>query len=278
MTKREDFPGIEEDALPLEGIDVQTVLPRFDASQRRAFGSVPSLLGKEIDVPAFHRLSEVALRRIEPENLQAGLYGAEGNNAVNGLALTTRQYEVIIRNHRAFNAAIRNKTLAANMSTNELRKREKELRSVHGSLVNKEQRHEGVLDGLGQERQTLTKLADWQRTPGYWRTREAELRMLATSAWEGSFLNILKVLQDQHELPPEDYIDMTQALAYRLTKGPQNERMAHWGGMLGVSLKYNKSVTALFSTSAHKIISDKAQLEKKLNEFYEQSGLLRPTR
>jgi hypothetical protein len=250
--------------------------PRFVAEQKRAFGSVPTLLGKEIDVPPFHRLSELALQRTEPETLRRGLYGAEGNNAVNGLVLNTKQYEVIIRSPRAFNAAVRNKTLAANMSTNDLRKREKELRSVRGSLENKSQRHEGVLTGLDGERQTLAKLSEWQRVPGFWRTREADLRILATSAWQGSFMNIIGVLRDQYELTPEEYIDMTNALAYKLTRGPQSERMAHWGGMLGVSLEYNKSVTALFSTSLHRIASDTAQLEKKLDEFYQQSGLQHP--
>jgi hypothetical protein len=269
-----ELPPDTQELLP--GMPEPVILPRFAADRKRAFGSVPTLLGKEIDVPPFHRLNELALQRTEPAALRKGLYGAKDNNAVNGLALNTQQYEVIIRSPRAFNAAIRNKTLAANMSTNELRKREKELRSVSGSLANKEHRHEGVLAGLDAERQTLTKLSEWQKVPGYWRTREADLRILAASAWQGSFMNILSVLRDQYELTPEEHIDMANALAYKLTRAPQNDRMAHWGGLLGVSLEYNKSVMALFSASWHRIVSDKAVLEKKLDEFYEQSGLQSP--
>ena len=276
MTRREDFPGTAEDALPLEGIEVSTVLPRFDPNQRRAFGSVPGLLGKNIDVPPFHRLDELALRRIEPTTLRRGLYGVQGNNAVKGLALNTQQYEVIVRNHKSFSAAIRNKTLAAQATANDIRAREAELRSVAAALDNKAKRHETVLAGLSAERETLAKLADWQKTPGYWRTREVELRVLATSAWEGSFTNILKVVRDQHELSPEEYIDMANALAYRLTKGPQDERMKSWGGMLGLALDYNKSVGALFNTSAHQITSDHAKIETKLDEFYEQYAISRP--
>lgn len=278
MTRREDFPGTEADALPIEGLDVADVLPRFDASQRRAFGSVPGLLGKNIDVPPLHRLNGLALQRVRPEVMRQGLYGVSGNNSVNGLALNTGQCEAIVRNHKSFSAAIRNKTLAANTTSNDVRTREAELRSVAAALDSKRARHEAVLAGLENERSTLAKLAEWQKTPGYWRTREAELRVLATSAWEGSFTNMLKVVRDQHELTPEEHIDMANALAFRLTKGPQAERMRSWGGMLGLALDYNKSVGALFSTSMHHVTSNHEKLETKLDEFYEQHSIFPPSR
>lgn len=265
----EMLPGMPEDPV---------VLPRIDMQQRRAFGSVPGLLGRNIDVPPFERLDGLALQRVEPEALTRGLFGVEGNNAVDGLALNTAQYQALVRNKKAFADSIRNKTLAANTLTNDVRTREKELSSVRAALEQKQVRHQKVITGLEGEKKTLATLAEWQRTPGYWRTREPELRAMATAAWELSFTNILHVLKDQHELSPEAYVDMTQALAYRLTQGPQSDRMKYWGGMLGVALRYNSSVKALFSNRLNAIEYEKAKLDTKLDEFYEAEQISPPAK
>lgn len=246
---------------------------RFDSQQKRAFGSVPTLLGKEIDIPPAHRLSEQALIRTEPDTLRQGLYGQAGNNAVNGLALNTKQFEIIIRSQPAFTSSIRNKTLAANTQANPLRLQEKELKSIIGSLESKQARHTGVLAGLTSEQQNLAKLADWQRVPGYWRTREADLRMMAAQAWEFSFTNILQVLCDQHGLSVSEYIDMTNALAHKLVRGPQAERIQQWGNMLGVASTYNRSVTLLFQNSARHIELDLNRKSQQLRNFYQQNDL-----
>lgn len=258
--------------VPLPGMPPAPV--RFDPEQKRAFGSVPTLLGKEIDIPPLHRLNQWALEHTEPAMLRRGLYGREGNNAVNGLVLNTTQFEVIVRSHPAFESAIRNKTLAANTATNDLRTREKELKSVLGSWESKQARHAGILTGLGRERDNLTTLAEWQRVPGYWRTREADLRIMTTQAWEMSFANILQVLREQHELSPEQHVDMTHALAHKLVRGPQAERMKHWGGMLGLAIDYNRDVTLLFEHSARQIELSRDRLGHKLGDFYSRHGLL----
>ncbi len=262
-------PESFQPALP----DMPAAPERFNPEQRRAFGSIPTLLGKEYEVPPHHRLTEVSLVRTEPDTLRQGLYGVHGNNAVNGLALNTKQYEVVIRNQSSFMASIRNKTLAANVATGDLRTREKELKSLLSSLDTKKQRHETVLTGLHQEGELLSQLSEWQRTPGYWRTREADMRIKATQAWQGSFTNMMQVLRDQHELTPNEYVDMTNALAHKLFRGSQKDRIRHWGGMLHVASEYNRSVGLLFQNSERHIGLAQDRLSQQLDEFYNSNGL-----
>jgi hypothetical protein len=258
----------------------QSLLPgfaetqRFNPSQRRAFGSVPGLLEGIVDIPEFHQLDALALRRVEPDTIRRGLFDVRGNLAVDGVALNPAQYKAIIRHQPSFLAAIRAGVMAASTHDNDLRYQEKQYRSALASLDSKHVRHEKVLQGLSNEADNLQKLAAWQKAPGYARTNEMDLRVQVTQAWQGSFMNILSVLRDQHRLHPEEHSAMEQALAYRLFKGSQRDRMAAWGGMLDVSQTYNNAVTVLFEQSDRQIAKTHEELSGRLADFYDANGLL----
>lgn len=257
----------------------QSLLPgfaetrRFNPSQRRAFGSVPGLLEGIVDIPEFHQLDALALRRVEPDAIRRGLFGVQGNLAVRGVALNPAQYKAIIRHQPSFLAAIRAGVMASSTHNNDLRYQEKQYRSALASLDSKHVRHEKILEGLSSETGNLQKLADWQKAPGYARTSEVDLRVQVTQAWQGSFMNILSVLRDQHRLQPEEHSAMEQALSYRLFKGSQRDRMAAWGGMLGVSQTYNNAVTILFEQSDRQIAQAHEDLSGRLADFYHANGL-----
>jgi hypothetical protein len=274
----EAFPGEAEEFLPLENLEIPLQPARFDPNQHRAFGSVPTLLGNEIEVPPFNRLDNLAWQLTAPSAIKSGLYGRSGGNAVNGLVLSPEQYTAIIRNSDAFKASIQAKTQAANRQTNDVRAQEKELLSVSGALKSKARRHERVLRGLNSEAQNLDTLKQWQRTPGYWRTTEVEMRTRASAAWHDTFYRTLRTLKEHHDLSPEQLVDMSNALAFRLTRGSQTDRMRNWGEMLSGGAEYNRDVTLLFAHSARLIEIDRDRLETKLTAFYEEHGLLPVTK
>ncbi len=276
-SRRDKFPGLPEEQLPLEVEAAPATESRFDPDQYRAFGSVPTMLGKLVDVPPFERLDNLAWQRTEPAVLAQGLFGVEGNTAVNGLALGADHYKAIIRNHDAFQASIRNTTQAANRQTSDVRAREKELRSVLGALHSKQERHEKILGNLETQRDVLATLSDMQRTPGYHRRlTEVEVRVLANTAWDQSFLGMLRVLKDQHDLSSNDFIEMSQAMSYRLLRGPQKERIHNWGDMLALGTRYNRAVGTMFTHSLHEVNRGQETLEGQLEAFYEQNGLTSP--
>lgn len=269
--ERGKFPGQPEDLLPLE--DFPEIEERFNPKQRRAFGSIPGLIGKELDIPPFHRLEPLALERVQAKTLEQGLFGVSGGNAVNGLVLSAEEYEAIVRHAPSFQSSIQAKIQAANRTTGDIRAKEKELRGVQSSLQNKTHRHNTVLQGLAGEELRLTKLAEWQRAPGYQKTNETEMRVLASDAWNGSFRHILQVLTDQHDLTPDEHNHMSNAMAHRLFRGPQRDRMEYWGQLLGVNLKYNRARRLLFENRARIIELETECTETKLTNFYKLHGI-----
>lgn len=246
---------------------------RFDPEQLRAFGSIPGLLGRDLDIPLISRLDALALQRIQPGAIRSGLYGRDGTNTVNNLVISAEEYGAIVRNPKSFQNAVQAKTTAANRLTGDVRSREKELRSVPGAFQSKLDKYEKVFAGLASERGTLNKLAEWQHTPGYRRTSEADIRSLAGSAWNGSFRHILEVLRDKYGLSAEEHVNNVNAMAYKLFRGPQRERIAYWGGMLDLALSYNRNRTILFRLSSQKIVQANERLGVRLEEFYDQSGI-----
>ncbi|MES2876660.1 MAG: hypothetical protein V4678_04285 [Patescibacteria group bacterium] len=250
---RDKFPGQPGEELPIEIQDEQETVPRFDPDQHRAFGSAPALLGKDFDVPQFERLSPEAWQRTESTTLRAGLYRPSGKYEVNGLALSPEYHEAIIRNQKAFVASTGAKTVAANRLSHPERQQEKFDKSQTEPLMSKHARHQVIIDDLRTQQDNLETLLGWQRTPGFWRTDEVDLRLRATQAWQQTFLGMLRTLKDNYELTTNQELDMQQAAAYRLFRGPQSERVKQWGDYLNLGNDYTKGVRLLFEQSDRKI-------------------------
>lgn len=273
MSRRDKFPGLEGEELFDGDLTVETSRSTFDPNRYRAFGSVPKLLGKEISLLDRERIDEVAWQRTDPVVIRSGLFSREGGTAVNGLVLGAGYYEAIIRNQGSFLSSVQAKTVDANRQVKDPRATEKMYHSMLGSLRNKSDRHEKIIGDLSGREQTLARLADMQRTPGYHRrVSEAELRVMATTAWESVFTGMLTALKDQYELSSDEMINMQHAMAYRLLHGDgskgnqQAELMAGWGAMLGVGRDYTHGLKALFSHSQRKITARMGGLETDLEE------------
>ncbi len=265
-------------ALEVEGMP-EPSHERFNPDQRRAFGSVPTLLGAKLEIPRFERLSGTALERISAESLHVGLFGADnhgvaGRNAVDGLVLNTAEYTVIVRNPESFQSAIQAKTLAARKASNDVRLQEKELKSGYESFRQKWDRQNKVLKGFHRERQTVATLLEWQAVPGYSRTSEIDIVGLANEALNGTIHNMLKTCKDQYQLSPEDHVEMVNALSYRLFRGPQKERVANWGSTLRVAQNYTDAKINLFQNRQNRVVEFGSRLRSDLDNFYQKHDLL----
>lgn len=247
----------QPEQLPIE-VDEPSASVRFDPLQRRAFGSVPTLVGKNMDIPKFEQLDGHGWERTSADTMRQGLYNTsdKARYAVNGVALSPEFYEQIIRNQKAFKTSIGAKTLAANRLSNTDLTDERYGKSQTEPLVAKQIRHEMIIHGLKQQEYTLETLLEWQRQPGYWRTSENELRIMATSAWDQTFDGMLRTLRENYNLSGNELVDMQQALAYRLLRGPQDSRMQEWGEHLTVGKQYTQNVRMLFEQSERRIMRD----------------------
>lgn len=260
-------PSFEVEGMPTPPAE------RFNPAQRRAFGSVPGLLGRGMDIPPFERLDATALDRVSPEGLRQGLLGPEGRNAVDGIVLNAEEYTAIVRSPRSFQSSVQAKTVAANREVNPVRGEEKELKSGVESFRNKWRRQNAVLKGLHQEREAVDILLEWQKVPGYSRTSQIDIVSLASQAYHGTIANMLRAYKDQHQLNPKEYADMQQALAYRLFKGPQTDKIANWGGVLQVAHSYTNAKISLFQTRQRRVERTGTRLAQDLKKFYTDNGI-----
>lgn len=261
-------------ALEAEGMPVpQESATRFDPSQRRAFGSVPGLLGKNMDIPAFERLNGEAVARVEPEVMLSGLLGREGGYAVDSVVLNAEEYTTVVRNPDSFRSAIQGRTVAANRSTGTLLAQEREIKSGKHAFESKADKHATYIDSLVGERAVLEELLEWQRVPGFSRTSQVDIVALAGRAWNITFRGMLDTLKDQYDLTPEQHIDLTNAMAYKLMRGPQRERIGYWGDMLQAALRYNRAKTILFTNRQHRIARQTGELAVQLSDLYEKHGI-----
>ncbi|HEY1085776.1 MAG TPA: hypothetical protein VGE34_03580 [Candidatus Saccharimonadales bacterium] len=255
MTRRHDnFPD-QPETLPLD-IETTSASARFDPNQRRAFGSVPTLVGRDLEIPKFEHLDGHAWELTDASVILQGLYSDKARYAVNGLALSPELHGQIIRNQKAFKASIGAKTMAANRLTNPDLAGERFDKSQVHPLIAKQARHEAIIQGLEQQEAMLETLIGWQRQPGYSRTSESELRILATSAWSQTFDGILHTLRDNYGLSNDELVNMQHALAYRLFRGGQNDRTREWGEHLKIGSRYTRSVRLLFQQSERNIQRD----------------------
>ncbi len=258
--------------LLLDGMP-ESALPRFNTEQHRAFGSLPGLVGRNLEIPDFPRLDNKALERVTPEGIARGLYGREDRYTVDGLVHSAEEYTGIVRNVPAFRSSISATILQANRMTNGVRAAEKQLKGTHAALTSKRAVHETVISGLANEAENLKQLKEWQKVPGFWRTSELEMRLKGNQAWNYSFRHILDVLKDQYELSPEEHIDMIHAMAYKLFRGPQTERVKYWGEMLGAGQRYNKARRVLFTQRTHVIDSSLKRIDTQIEKFQAEHGI-----
>lgn len=263
----EPFPG----AMPFEGLEV----PRapFNPEQRRAFGSVPRLLGVNLELDL--QLSAADKSHVTFDYLRESLYSKEGQS-VDGLALNPAEYSTILINPPTFEKRIGAQAENAHKYSNPLRREEAKLnaplhayRYPNGLLDS----HRVIVAALTTETTALAELKSYIGARGYALTTEARIRELATYTWQNSFDNLLRVNANQRNWSPRELHGAVEAMAKYLFTGPQNERVGYWGGLTDLASTYAKQKRVLFTLRQHMIESRIKAIEKQRDEFYTEHGL-----
>ncbi len=267
----EPFPG----ALPLEGLEVPRAA--LEPERRRAFGSVPRLLGVNLELTL--QLTAADKAHATAENLQSALYGAEGQS-VNGLVLNPAEYSAILIHATSFEERLGARAERAHAHSNPIRRAEAKIDApLHayrdrGGLLDK---HIGVVAGLSTEVAKLAELAKYIRVPGYALTTEAKMRLLTTYAWEHSFDNLLRVAANQQHWTLRERHGATEAMAARLFSGPQTERVGYWGEITGLARTYASQKRALFTQRQHQVETRIMLLNQQRDAFDATHGITRIT-
>lgn len=256
--------------LPLDG-----VVPRasFEPERRRAFGSVPRLLGVNLELNL--ELTASDRQHAAGGYLRDSLFSSQGQQ-VNGLALNPAEYATVLINAPTFEERIGARAERAHKYSNPIRREEAKLNAPwhayqdHNGLLEK---HQAVVTGLAGEVSALEELMRYIRARGYALTNEGRIRQLATYAWQHSFDNILEVASNQRGWTRREHHGAVEAVATNLVTGPQNQRIGYWGGITGLAHEYAKKKRALFTQRQHVVESRIKVIEKQRDIFYADHGI-----
>ncbi|MEO8104964.1 MAG: hypothetical protein ABI602_01370 [Candidatus Saccharibacteria bacterium] len=267
----EPYPG----AQPFEGLEVPRAV--FAPERRRAFGSVPRLLGVNLELSL--QVNRADKAHATTENLQSALYGRV-DQAVNGLVLNPAEYSVILINASSFEDRLGARAEAAHAHSNPIRRAEAKIDApLHayrdpGGLLAK---HIGQVASLTAETDKLAELAAYIHVPGYAQTTESNLRLLATYAWEHSFDNLLRVAANRQDWTLRERHGAAESMAARLASGPQTQRVGYWGELTGLALNYANRKRALFTQRQHLIETRIKLISQQRDVFDSTHGITRIT-
>lgn len=259
VAQRSKLPGIGQETLP----DL-TVPNPITPERSRAFGSIPNLLGRNVSIEC---ADDMQLDKVSPVFLAGHLYG-EGEHAVSGIILNPNEYDTILRSPQSFARAVGAKTLAGR-GQRTANDEAAFLRSKDHALDSKQEQQGKVITGLDKEIAALRRLIKFIKVPGYAHTTEAELRVLATSAWEISFNNIVDVVARHAQWTQSEKDKGLNAMAMQLTQGAQRERVGYWHDMTKLAGNYAMHRRALFISRQNQASTNKQLIQKELNALYD---------
>jgi len=258
MAQNSRVPGTGQESFP------EITMPvAITPEKRRAFGSIPNLLGRNLDI---YFRTDMGYDRVNPQSLMGSLYG-EGEHTVSGIALTQCSTSAILRSPTSFARAIGAKTLASRGQHTEGTEAAF-LHSKNNALTSKQEQQSKVIRGLEKEIQDLSALMKLIKVPGYAHATEAELRILATSAWEISFNNIIAVAARQRGWGAAEKEQALNAMAAKLTQGGQRARVGYWHDITKVAGNYAVQRRALFVSRQNQADTDIQQIKKNLEALY----------
>lgn len=263
----EPMPG----SVPFEGMENLAPI-RFNVDQRRAFGSVPRLLGVHLELPL--QLTAADREHAQAEYLKISLYSDHGQ-AVNGLALNPEEFTTILINAETFEKRLGARAERAHRYSNPVRRQEAKINSpLHAYADEKglRDKHEAAINGLQQEVASLAELRKYVRAPGFAMTTEGRIRELATIAWEGSFKNLLRVAGNQRAWTERDRFGAAQAVAESLFTGPQRSRVGYWQEMTELAGRYASQRRVLFTQRLSVINTRINLLNKQKESLYAEHG------
>ncbi len=257
--------------MPAEVTEEHVATARYEPARRRAFGSAPNLIQRDIDPTVEVEPRHIAA--LQPANLRAALYG-RGAKVVDGVALNVHEYKAIVLNIPTYVEKAVAGTEKKHQLSNPIRAEEASLCARIGVLDRLDASHNTALEGLRSDWNLVHKVRGFARQPGYSRADELTMRALVTAAWNGPIANMLKVVGAQQKWSADDQRAVDEALLRSLLYAPHNARLGNWRNILSVTEEYIGEKGVVFNGRSTSINLRRTDLQNKLAAFYEKNGLL----
>ncbi len=243
--EQEAIPGLERYTSP------PTVMERLiEKDKPIAFGRVVMPYFFEIDIDDYKDVPESHIRAADPKKLLLPhLLPASPKDqdyVVDRVALSSEEYERIVRNPRAFTQKISNTTRKARQLDENLQRRSDTAeRSELHALESKHTAMQKTLNGIVAEQGIIEKLSKEAGTPGYAHVRARNMLEMAAYAHSTIFERMLLVVGVQKNWSSEDAEAARKAVNYRLFFTGK-DRVGHWQGMLKAAELYGEAREKLF--------------------------------
>jgi hypothetical protein len=226
----------------------------------------PKIAFGRVVMPYFFRIKEedyldITPRMIaaaDPEKFKPYLLPASGGEyAVEGVALTSAEYEAMVRYPRAFGKAVNNTEYHRRRLDDNTERRHAQATSQEiQTLEHRALKMQGMLQGIATEKSRIKLLAKEAKSPGYAHQPARVMREAALYTYHVSFKRILEVVGREKGWSEEQADLASRSLDARLllTKAA---RVGNWRSWLGLA--------GIYSTEREKLLSGRNdQIEKLL--------------
>lgn len=242
--EQEAIPGLARYSHP-----PSTMEQLIEKDKPIAFGRVvmPYFFGlneeQYTDVPASHIQAADPRRMLLPYLLPAT---PGGEYTVDRVALSSEEYERVVRSPKAFSDKISNRTRKARaLDANPERKSDAVKRSEMHALESKHDVMQRTLNGIIKEQGVIEKLSKEARTPGYAHVRARDMLQMAVYVHEVTFGRMLDVVGVQKQWDGQAAEAAKKAVNYRLFFDG-NRRVSYWREMLQAAEAYGLARERLF--------------------------------
>lgn len=169
-----------------------------------------------------------------------------GDYTVDRVALSSAEYERIVRSPKVFIDKIGNRTRKARALDDNLeRKADAATRSEMHALESKHDVMQRTLGGIIKEQGVIERLSKEARTPGYAHVRAKEMLQMAAYAHTVTFGRMLEVVGVQKQWSSQAAEAAKRAVNYRLFFDG-NRRVGYWRDMLSAAEMYGAARERLF--------------------------------
>lgn len=245
------LPGMPpERRAPVTGIDLDKPL---------AFGSIPAILGAGKEVPQF---DQRASEDVTVDNLTRALFLGNNRYKVGHVTLDADEYNRIVRSPKGFQNHLGSISIASSdkkLITDADKVARKELDDTLEGLTEKAQTQKRVAAALLNEITNLNELLTCIRNPERALMKGADLLSLAGLVRGQYFARIVRVAGRARQWDQKRVITANNALDYKLTYGPQSQRVQSWREMVSLGVQY--------ATGRHEVFEARTEA---LRERYRQ--------
>ncbi len=222
-------------------------------TDKMAFGAIPKYFAGSGEIGSF---TEQASTDVMSSHLERILLLGKGNYAVGQLSLDASEYNKVVRSPRGLVKHLGATSVAASdkkQDSNAERIAERERQNILDGIIQKGIVHNTMIAATQLEINNLSELLKCIAKPGRAMINAQDLISLAAQARDTYFANMLRVVERAQEWDNKRIAAANNAMQYRLTQGPQHERVQYWHEMAELAKKYATARKLLFEDRRNKL-------------------------